>query len=96
MYSLLLRFRLLRVDRVCTARIIDRPGDGERGEIMARRRLMLEGPAAAAVERLAERAGISPAELIKRALSREDEAQRADPDLVGDALTPTGLSVTDS
>ena len=50
--------------------------DGERGEVMARRRLVLEGPAAAAVERLARQAGVSPAELIKRALRREDEAQR--------------------
>ena len=45
---------------------------------MARRRLVLEGPAAAAVERLAEQAGISPAELIKRALRRENVAQRDD------------------
>ena len=40
------------------------------------RKLVLEGPAAAAVERLARQAGVSPAELVKRALRREDEAQR--------------------
>jgi hypothetical protein len=44
---------------------------------MARRkRIVLEGPAAEAVERLARAAGISPAELVRRALRREDDAQR--------------------
>lgn len=43
---------------------------------MARRRLVLEGAALEAVERLAESSGVSPAELIKRALRREDDAQR--------------------
>ena len=44
---------------------------------MARRkRVVLDGPAAEAVELLAESAGISPAELVKRALLREEEAQR--------------------
>ncbi len=37
---------------------------------------MLDGPAAEAVERLARSAGVWPAELIRRALRREDEAQR--------------------
>jgi hypothetical protein len=41
------------------------------------RKLVLSGPAAEAVERLARSAGISPAELIRRALRREDEAQRS-------------------
>jgi hypothetical protein len=40
------------------------------------RKLVLDGPAAEAVERLAQSAGVSPAELIRRALRREDEAQR--------------------
>lgn len=40
------------------------------------RKIVLDGYAAAAVERLARQVGVSPAELIRRALSREDEAQR--------------------
>jgi hypothetical protein len=45
---------------------------------MARRkRIVLEGPAAEAVELLARSAGITPAELVKRALLREEAAQRA-------------------
>jgi hypothetical protein len=55
---------------------------------MARRRLVLEGPAAAAVERLARQAGISPAELVKRALRREDEAQRSEGGSDSDAGSP--------
>jgi Ribbon-helix-helix protein, copG family len=42
------------------------------------RKLVLTGPAAEAVERLARSAGVSPSELIKRALRREDEAQRGE------------------
>lgn len=41
------------------------------------RKLVLEGPAAAAVERLARSAGVTPAELIQRALQREDETHQA-------------------
>jgi hypothetical protein len=45
---------------------------------MARRkRFVLQGPAAEAVERLAKAAGVTPAELIRSALRREDDAQRS-------------------
>ena len=39
----------------------------------------MEGPAAEAVQRLARAAGVSPAELVRRALRREDDAQRGGP-----------------
>ena len=42
------------------------------------RKLVLSGPAAEAVGRLARSAGVSPGELIRRALRREDEAQRGE------------------
>lgn len=45
---------------------------------MARKRIVLEGATAEAVERLAESAGVSLAELLQRALRREDEAQQAE------------------
>lgn len=44
---------------------------------MARRkRIILEGPAAEAVEQLARAGNMTPAEVIRRALRREDSAQR--------------------
>jgi hypothetical protein len=45
---------------------------------MARKRIVVEGPTAEAVELLAESAGLSPGELLLRALRREDEAQQAE------------------
>ena len=41
-----------------------------------RKRLIMEGPAAEAVERLSSEAGISPADLIRSALAREELARQ--------------------